>query len=83
MSPMTSHVAKSDERIVSKNTKMIIAARYRGRKPSYTHTFMQNLNPSTSAKLVMTKLQNVFVALANMNMFHMTLKLSLFTVDYV
>ena len=29
----------------------------------------------------MTKLQNVFVALVNMDIFQMTLKLSLFTVD--
>ena len=30
----------------------------------------------------MTKLQNVFVALVNMDFFQMTLKLSLFTVDF-
>ena len=30
----------------------------------------------------MTKLQNLFVALANMDTFQMTLKLSLFTVDF-
>ena len=30
----------------------------------------------------MTKLQNVFVALVNMYIFQMTLKLSLFTVDF-
>ena len=30
----------------------------------------------------MTKLQNLFVALVNMNTFQMTLKLSLFTVDF-
>ena len=30
----------------------------------------------------MTKLQNVFVALVNMDIFDMTLKLSLFTVDF-
>ena len=30
----------------------------------------------------MTKLQNVFVALENMDTFQMTLKLSLFTVDF-
>ena len=35
----------------------------RGGKPSHTHTWMQTLNPSTSAKPVMTKLQNLFVAL--------------------
>ena len=29
----------------------------------------------------MTKLQNVFVALVNMDIFQITLKLSLFTVD--
>ena len=30
----------------------------------------------------MTKLQNVFVVLVNMNIFQMTLKLSLFTVNF-
>ena len=30
----------------------------------------------------MTKLQNVFVALVNMDIFQMTLKLSLFTLDF-
>ena len=30
----------------------------------------------------MTKLQNVFFALVNMDTFQMTLKLSLFTVDF-
>ena len=30
----------------------------------------------------MTKLQNVFVALVNMDIFEMTLKFSLFTVDF-
>ena len=30
----------------------------------------------------MTKLQNVFVAVVNMDTFQMTLKLSLFTVDF-
>ena len=30
----------------------------------------------------MTKLQNAFVALVNMDIFQMTLKLSLFTVDF-
>ena len=36
---------------------------------------------STSAKPVMTKLQNLFVTLVNMDIFQMTLKFSLFTVD--
>ena len=31
----------------------------------------------------MTKLQNVFVALVNMDIFQMTLKLSLLTVDFL
>ena len=30
----------------------------------------------------MTKLQNVFIALVNMDIFQMTLKLSLFTEDF-
>ena len=38
----------------------------RGGKPSYTHTWMQILNPSTSAKPFMTKLQNWFAMLVNM-----------------
>ena len=37
---------------------------------------------STSAKPVMTKLQTLFVALVNMDIIQMTLKLSLFTVDF-
>ena len=36
-----------------------------GRKPSHTHTWMQILNPSTAAKLVIIKLQNLFAALVN------------------
>ena len=36
--------------------------KFRGSKPSHTQTLMQILNPSTSAKPVMTKLQNLFVA---------------------
>ena len=31
----------------------------------------------------MTKLQNLFVTLVNMDIFQMTLKLSLFTTDYI
>lgn len=52
-------------------------SRDRGGKPSHTHTRIGILNPSTSAKPVMTKLQNLFVV--NMDM---TLKFSLFTLDY-
>ena len=37
---------------------------------------MQILNPSTSAKPVMTKLKNLLVALVNMDIFQMTLKFS-------
>ena len=48
---------------------------------SHMHTWMQILNPSTSAKPFMTKLQNLFVALVNMDVFHKTLKFSLFTID--
>ena len=55
----------------------------RGGKRGHTHTWMEVLNPSTYAKLVMTKLQNLFVALVNMDIFQMTLKLSLFTVDFL
>ena len=53
----------------------------RRQEPSHTHTGMQILNPSTSGKLLTTKLQNLFVALVNMDVFQTTLKFSLFTVD--
>ena len=46
------------------------------------HIWTEMLNPSTSAKPVMTKLQNLFVALVNMDIFQMALKLRLFTVDF-
>ena len=52
-----------------------------GWKLNHMHTWMQILNPSTSAKPFMTKLQNLFVVLINMDIFQMTLKFSLFTVD--
>ena len=55
---------------------------FTGGKPSHTQTLMQILNPSTSPKPVMTKLQNVIVALVNMNIFQMILTFGLFTVDY-
>ena len=38
-------------------------------------------NPSTSAKPAMTKLQSLFVALVNMNIFQMTLEFGLFSLD--
>ena len=59
-----------------------IALINRGGKHGHTHTWMEILNPSTSAKPVMTKLQNLSVALVNMDTFQMTLKLSLFTVEF-
>ena len=59
-----------------------ILALFRGGKRGHTHTSMKSLNPSTSAKPVMTKLQNVLAALVNMDIFQMTLKLCLFTVDF-
>ena len=40
-----------------------------------------NVNPSTSAKPVMPKLQNLLIALVNMDIFQMILKLSLMTVN--
>ena len=43
---------------------------------------MQISNPSASAKPAMTKLENLFVALVDMDIFEMTLKFSLLTVDY-
>ena len=39
------------------------------RVSSHKHTCMHTLNPSTSAKSVMTKLQNLFVALVNIDTF--------------
>ena len=53
---------------------------FRGWKCCHAHFWMQILYPSTSAKPVMTKLQNLFVALVNMDTFNMTLKLSVFCV---
>ena len=53
----------------------------RGREPSNTYTWMQIINPSKSAKPVMTKLPNFFGALVNMDIVQITLKISLFTVD--
>ena len=60
----------------------MVGTPFRGEKPGHMHTWMENLNPSTSAKPVMTKLQNLFIALVNMDIFQMTPKLSLFTVDF-
>ena len=54
-----------------------VAQDYSGRKPGNTQPCKQVLNPSTSAKSVMTKLHNVFVTLVNMDIFRMTLKFSL------
>ena len=54
----------------------------RGGKCGHTHTSMKSLNPSTSAKPIMTKLQNLFIALVNMDIFQMTLKLNLFIEDF-
>ena len=54
----------------------------RGGKRGHMHTWMEMINPSTSAKSVMTKLQNLFVALVNVDIFQMMLKLSLFTVEF-
>ena len=51
-------------------------------KHGHMDTWMEILNPPTSAKPVMTKLQNLLVALVNMDIFQMSLKLSLFTVDF-
>ena len=55
---------------------------HRGGKRGQMHTWMKNLNASTCVKLVMTKPQNILVALVNMAIFQMTLNLSLFTVDF-
>ena len=55
---------------------------YRGGKHGHTHTWMEILNPSTSANLAMTKHQHLFLALVNMDIFQITLKLSLLTADF-
>ena len=55
--------------------------KFRGRKLSHMHTCIQILNPSTSVKTVITKLQNLFAALINTDIFQITLKFSLFTFD--
>ena len=68
--------------VVKHNYLKILAHSSRSEKPSHKHTSMQILNPSTSAKPFMTKLQNLFFALVNMDIFQMTLKFSSFTVDY-
>ena len=44
---------------------------------------MKIINPSTSGKPVMNKLPNLFGALVIMDIFQMTLKFSLFTVDFL
>ena len=65
---------------VGPNRKLSLCTR--GGKRGHAHSWMKSSNPSTSAKPVMTKLQNVFVALVNMDTFQMTQKLSLFTADF-
>ena len=50
-----------------------------GGKASHTHTLTKSLNPSTSAKPVMSKLVNLFVSLVNMNVFQMKLKFRLYS----
>ena len=73
MDPLTIKLLRSCSRMDSKS---------RVGKPSHTHTWMKSLNTLTSAKPVMSKLQNVFVALVKMGIFKMTLKLNLFTVFF-
>ena len=53
----------------------------RGEERGRTHALMENMNPSTFSKPVMTKLQNLFGALVIMDIFQMKFKFSLFTVD--
>ena len=60
---------------------VMLSTKDRDGKPSHTHTWIQILNPSTSAKPFINKLQSLFVALVNMDIFHITLNFSLFTVD--
>ena len=47
------------------------------------HTCVKIKNPSTSAKPVITNLQNLFGALVIIDIFQMVLKFSLFTVDFL
>ena len=49
---------------------------------AWPHAHFNEKLKSTSAKPFLTKIQNLFVALVNMDTFQMTLKLSLFTVDF-
>ena len=53
-----------------------------GGQRGHKHTWMEIINPSTSAKPVMAKLQNLFVALVNIDIFQMTPKLNLFTLGF-
>ena len=59
------------------------ASTHRGQECGRMHTWMKIINPSTSSKPVMTKLQNLFSALVIIDIFQMTLEFSLFTVDCV
>ena len=65
-----------------RSTYLLVVSIYRGGKHGHTHTWMKSLNPSTSAKTVLAKLPNLCVALTNIDIFQMTQKLSLFTVDF-
>ena len=56
-------------RSLDKESLVMYTNKYRGRKPSHEHTCMHTLNPSTSAKSVRTKLQNLFIALVNIDTF--------------
>ena len=84
MKPFTTGICRNrDITTQSMDVSMTFLSKvkFSGRKPGHTHTWMQILNPSTSAKPVMTKLQNLFFALVNMDIFQVTLKFSLFTVE--
>ena len=48
---------------------LFIQTSIKGGKPSHMHIWMQVLNPPTSAKPFMTKLQNLFLTLVNMDIF--------------
>ena len=58
-----------------KTENVAVLSASRGGKPSHTHTLVQILNPSTSAKSFRAKLQNLFVVLVNMDIIQMTLNI--------
>ena len=61
-------------RLMHINHVPVINYYFRGLKYCHTHTWMSIINPSTPAKPFMTKLQNLFVSLVNMDIYQMALE---------